>query len=107
MPSTSDNDSPPPVSAIPPGILEVIPPAVHPHAHDMITIPFEEPAELAVNSSKKLRKKRAMLRAVTMVEREWLKVWESMREDREAKQRGERRSERAVEAEEEGAGGRC
>ena len=84
-----------PVSAIPPGLLEVIPPAVRPHAHDMITIPFEELAELVLNSAKKLRTQRARRRAVNMVEREWVKVWESESEAREAKQKGEHRLERA------------
>ena len=96
MNSNSDNDSPP-VSSVPSGLLEVIPPAVRPHAHNMITIPFDDLAQLVMDSSEKLRMERAMLRAVKMVEREWVKVWKSMSQAKEAKQRGERRSERGLE----------
>ena len=78
----SNNEPPPPVSTIPSGLLGVIPPAVRPHAHNMITITFDYLAESVLDSSKKLRMERAMLRAVKMVDGEWRKVWESVRKEK-------------------------
>ena len=90
----SDSNSPP-VSAISSGLLELIPPGVRPHAHDIIIIPFDELAEFVLDSTKKLRPLRATRRGANIVDREWVKVWDSEWEAREVKQREECQLERA------------